>query len=237
MNLFRYFGMRNTRFVTPRLVKPKQFSRFLFLLSLLTLVGYVPSGAQGTIRGRGTFQLDMDVARFYGDSTQTYVEFYYDILENILAYKPDSGRFMGAVNMKLDIRKDSVSVAKKEWTVPHSIADTSKLIPGQKLVGIETFGLPSGSYTFSMTAYDVADPARRDSMSGALPLPEFSREKESFSDVEFCTSIQQSTNKQSMYFKNTLEVIPNASRLYGIGLPIIYYYTELYNLLAFGMTS
>src|SRR5260221_9380036 len=171
MKLFRYFGMRHTCFTTSRSIKPELFSRLVCLFSLLALLGYAPSSAQGTIRGRGAFQLDVDVARFYGDSTQTYVEFYYDILENILAYKPDSGRFMGAVNMKLDIRKDYVSVAKKEWTVPHSIADTSKLIPGQKLVGIETFGLPSGSYTFSMTAYDVADPARRDSMSGALPLP------------------------------------------------------------------
>ncbi|HEY6191236.1 MAG TPA: GWxTD domain-containing protein [Bacteroidota bacterium] len=223
--------MRNTRFKTSHPANARQFGRLLFLVSLMILLGAALSDSQGTIRGRGSFQLDVDVARFYGDSTQTYVELYYDILENILAYKPDSGRFIGAVNIRLEVRKDSAIVTKKEWTVPHTIDDTSRLIAGQKLVGIEGFGLPSGSYSFSISAYDVADPSRRDSLTAPLPLPEFSRERESFSDVEFCTSIQQSTNKQSMYYKNTLEVVPNASRLYGIGLPIIYYYTELYNLI------
>jgi GWxTD domain-containing protein len=223
--------MRNTCFKPARSLEPGKISGFACLLTLLILLGQHPVAAQGIIPGRGSFQLDVDVARFYGDSTQTYVEFYYDILENILAYKPDSGRFLGAVKMKLEIRKDSVSVEKKEWTVPHSIADTSRLIAGQKLVGIEAFGLPSGNYSFFLSSYDLADPSRRDSLTGPLPIPEFSKTKESFSDIEFCTSIQQSTNKQSMYYKNTLEVIPNASRLYGIGLPIIYYYTELYNLM------
>lgn len=205
---------------------------FLYLAFLGLILLPTPVLPQGTIPGKGAFRVNVDVARFYGDSTRTYVEFYYDILENILAYRPDSGRYLGAVNMKLEVRRDTVSVAKKEWTVPHAIIDTARLIVGQKLVGIEAFDLPPGNYLFSLSAYDISDPSRRDSLSAPLPVPAFSREKESFSDVEFCTSIQQSTNKSSMYYKNTLEVIPNASRLYGSGLPIIYYYTEIYNLMS-----
>src|ERR1051325_5104038 len=155
--------MRNTRFKTSHPANARQFGRLLFLVSLMILLGATLSDSQGTIRGRGSFQLDVDVARFYGDSTQTYVELYYDILENILAYKPDSGRFIGAVNIRLEVRKDSAIVTKKEWTVPHTIDDTSRLIAGQKLVGIEGFGLPSGSYSFSISAYDVADPSDRKS--------------------------------------------------------------------------
>ncbi len=206
-------------------------------LLLFTLLAFSTcASSQETIKGKGAFQVDVDVARFYGDSAQTYVEFYYDILENILAYRPDSGRFAGAAGIRLQIFRDSVSVAKKEWTVPHAIADTSRLIAGQKLVGLQAFALPPGNYLFSFSAHDMTNPSRRDSVTGAFPVSTFSKDRESFSDVEFCTSIQESANKQSMYYKNTLEVIPNPSRLYGVGLPIVYYYTELYNLQA-GKTS
>ncbi|HYQ86544.1 MAG TPA: GWxTD domain-containing protein [Bacteroidota bacterium] len=203
------------------------------LICLIVFYSLCGSAApvEGTVKGKGAFQLDVDAARFYGDSTKTYVEIYYDILENILTYKPDSGRFLGAVNMKLELRNDTSVVSKKEWTVPHMIADTSRLIAGQKLVGIEGLALPRGSYVFSLSAYDVCDPSRRDSLSAPLQLQPFPGDRETLSDVEFCTSIQASTNKQSMYYKNTLEVIPNASRLYGVGLPIIYYYAEAYNLM------
>ena len=200
----------------------------LFFLCSLD-AGALP--VDGPVKGKGLFQLDVDAARFYGDSTKTYVEIYYDILENILTYKADSGRFLGAVNMKLELRNDTSVVSKKEWTVPHMIADTSRLIAGQKLVGIEGLALPRGNYVFSLSAYDVCDPSRRDSLSVPLQLQPFPPDRETLSDVEFCTSIQASTNKQSMYYKNTLEVVPNASRLYGVGLPIIYYYAEAYNLM------
>jgi GWxTD domain-containing protein len=204
---------------------PLYFFLFALLLSGTTVL------ARETVKGKGAFQVDVDVARFYGDTNQIYVEFYYDILENILSYRADSGRYIGAANMKLRILKDSVNVATKEWSVPHAVADTSKLISGQKLVGIQAFALPPGKYLFSFSAYDVTNPSRRDSLTGALPLEVFPKERESFSDVEFCNSIEESTNKQSMYYKNTLEVIPNPSRLYGVGLPVIYYYAELYNLM------
>jgi GWxTD domain-containing protein len=211
--------------------------RLYYLVISLCFLAWIPVRTQEVISGKGAFQLNVDVARFYGDSTKTYVEFYYDLLENILTYKLDSGRYLGRVNMKLEVRRDSVGVALKEWTVPHAVVDTSRLIKGQKLVGLEALAFVPGTYVFSISAHDMFDPSRRDSLWAQLPIPGFPAEKEAFSDVEFCTSIQPSSNQQSMYYKNTLEVIPNASRLYGLGLPIIYYYAELYNLMGGGGSS
>lgn len=194
--------------------------------------GRVP--AQGLIPGNGKFQVDLDFARFYGDSAQVYVEVYYDIHENNLTYKPDSGQYVGAANMKLVVRKDSAVVVNKEWTVPHVVEDTGKLGAGQKMVGIESFGVTPGNYRMILTAYDVYDPSRRDSAQFALPVEAYPPSKEALSDIELSTSIQSSTNKQSLFYKNTLEVIPNAGRLYGSGLPVVYYYVEAYNLLSPG---
>jgi len=183
-----------------------------------------------TLKGRGPFQFGIDVGRFYGDSTQNYVEVYYGVRENILTYRADSGRFIGGANMKLQVRRDSVIVSTKEWAVPHSITDTGRLAAGQQMVGLEAVALPAGDYVVTLSGYDVNDAARRDSLTIPLPIRDYPTDKEALSDVEFCTSIQQSANKQSLFYKNTLEVIPNPSKLFGAGLPIIYYYTEAYNL-------
>jgi GWxTD domain-containing protein len=53
----------------------------------------------------------------------------------------------------------------------------------------------------------------------------------SLSDIELCTEIRDSAvNRDSPFYKNTKEVQPNPSMLYGMGLPILYYYAEVYNL-------
>ncbi|MBI3363475.1 MAG: GWxTD domain-containing protein [Ignavibacteriae bacterium] len=183
------------------------------------------------LKGKGVFQFGVDLARFYGDSTQNYIEMYYGIRENILTYKPDSAGLTGAANMKLEVRRETVVVAKKEWTVPHVVTDTSRLAMGQQMVGIEAVALPAGDYVITLSGYDVNDVSRTDSLSFPLAVRSFPADTEELSDVEFCTSIQQSANKQSVFYKNTLEVIPNASKLYGAGLPIVYYYVEVYNLM------
>jgi GWxTD domain-containing protein len=54
------------------------------------------------------------------------------------------------------------------------------------------------------------------------------------SDVELCTRISPSTDRSSLFYRNTLEVIPNPALLYGTGLPVLHFYAEVYNLLAEG---
>jgi GWxTD domain-containing protein len=63
-----------------------------------------------------------------------------------------------------------------------------------------------------------------------LVVNRFPSEREAMSDIELCTSIQSSSNKKSIFYKNTLEVVPNVGRVYGTGLPMMYYYLETYNL-------
>jgi GWxTD domain-containing protein len=102
-------------------------------------------------------------------------------------------------------------------------------------MGIETIGLPAGTYSSILHWIDKNDSTRADSVSVVFTVRHYPADKEYFSDIELCTSIQNSDNKQSMFYKNTLEVIPNPGRLYGSGLPILYYYATVYNLRASGL--
>ncbi len=200
------------------------------LLVLAFFFCAVSAHGQQVISGRGPFRIEMDVARFAAEESQTYLEVYYAIPEAILTFREDSAAYKGAVHMLLEIRSDSASVAKKEWVVPHVMADSAERARGQSLMGVVSVGIPKGQYRISVAAYDINDPSRRDSINAPISVKGYEEEKEDVSDIELASNIRQSTNKASVFYKNTLEVIPNASRMYGIGLPILQYYVEVYNL-------
>src|SRR5207249_10136959 len=136
----------------------------------------------------------------------------YGIRENMMTYRNDSGKFSSSAHLKWVIRNDSTVVSQKEWTVPHSLEDTSGMTRSQTLVGIESIGLPAGTYSMSLFSYHMNDAARIDSFSTPLLITRFPGDHEALSDVEFCSFIQSSSNKKSIFYKNTLEVIPNAGK-------------------------
>ncbi len=201
-----------------------------FLLALLTASAAMAPAQSTHIPGRGTFRLEMDAARFSAQESQTYLEIYYAVPEACLAFRPDSGRLVGGLRMHLEVSSETSAVASKEWLVPHSVADTALLARGQSLTGIVSVALPKGSYRLRLAASDLEEPARRDSIATPLAITGFDEERASLSDIELCSSVRQSTNTASVFYKNTLEVVPNPSRTYGAGLPILQWYAEIYNL-------
>ncbi|HTK81609.1 MAG TPA: GWxTD domain-containing protein [Bacteroidota bacterium] len=201
----------------------------LSLAALLLLLLLNSGEGQTSFKGLGEFRVSFDIARFYGDENKVFVEMYYGFHENILTYVPSAGEYTGSANMKYVIRNDSGIVDTKQWTVPHTIADSTQLTRSRILTGLESAALLPGSYHLTLTTYDANNAARRDSMTVPFTVDAFPP-KPSFSDIELCTSIQASGDKQSIFYKNTLEVVPNPGRLFGTGLPIMYYYVEVYNL-------
>ncbi|HUN66284.1 MAG TPA: GWxTD domain-containing protein [Bacteroidota bacterium] len=204
-------------------------SVLLAFLAFLQIPGSAVSQIRSGIPGRGDFQISADISRYYGDSLQAYVELAYAVRENSLTYDLDSGRYVGTANFTLTVRTDSGIVLRREWRVPHVLADSERMHGVQQLIGLEGFAVRRGVYSVVLNAVDALQPRRGDSLT--LPLTiDFTAGKPAISDIEFCTTIEQSENRRSPFYKNTLEVIPNPARLYGSGLPIIYYYMELYNI-------
>jgi GWxTD domain-containing protein len=50
------------------------------------------------------------------------------------------------------------------------------------------------------------------------------------SDIQLANSITQSENKNSIFYKNSFEIIPNPTFIFGQNYPVIYFYSEIYNL-------
>ncbi len=181
-------------------------------------------------QGSGQFQVDVDYGRFYGDSSRVFVEFYYGIHRNMLTFRRDSVGFHAGANITWLVKKDTAVVSRRAWTVPCALEDSTSLAVPQTLVGLESAGVPPGEYLMVVIATDAFDPGRRDSIATPFLVTPYPADHEALSDVELCSSIRTSASKGTLFYKNTLEVIPNPTRLFGVGLPIMYYYVEAYNL-------
>jgi GWxTD domain-containing protein len=81
-----------------------------------------------------------------------------------------------------------------------------------------------------MVASDLNDSSKLNISEEEIVLKTFPADKLSLSTIELGTSIIKSADENNVFYKNTLEVTPNPSNLFGNNLSKLYYYLELYNL-------
>lgn len=176
-------------------------------------------------------RLEVDYARFFGNDTLTYVEMYYAVRENAITYRPAEGKFVGGVNLTAAIKKEGKIIQQQQWTSPAVVRDSSQFAAGHNMVGVTSFALSSGTYECEVGASDFYDPTRSDTVVFPLVVQHFPTSRVSLSDIEVCSSIRRSEpDTNNAFYKNTLEVIPNVSTVFGEAVPVLFYYVEAYNL-------
>lgn len=195
------------------------------LLLLLAL-----SCAAGPVRAQNKMKLWADAAAFRYDESRSYVEVYYAFSRGSLSYGVANEEYKGSALMSavfLSSEKDATPVSKI-WRVPVVMKDTIG-VASKLLIGKVAFALPPGKYSAKITLRDEALAASADTSEIALDVRSFSPRGSRFSDIELCSSIQKiDADTANLFYKNTLEVIPNPPLLYGKSFPVVMYYTELY---------
>ncbi len=201
-----------------------------YVIFAIVVLCVVPALVAQTRPANERIRITADINRYRGsDDASTHIEITYAFPERSITYMVDTSGFSGALDLTLLVSlKDSVVHADR-WLVPHSIADTSVLSREVNLVGLYAFQLSDGDYRFRLVGRDRHDPARRDSMLLNVPVRAVSTTKPVLSDVELASSIRQGT-KGSIFYKNTLDIVPNVGGLYTEDQKV-YYYAEAYNLL------
>lgn len=201
------------------------------LIAFLSLLTGINIFAQ-IIPPRYSLQLNVDFARFFGDESTVFLESYYSFRTDELSYIIENGKFNGGINISVEIKQGESVVDKDEWTVPSVGTDSTIATIGKTLVGLRKYFLKPGAYDLKIIAVDINDKQRVDSLRFPINISLFPTDREAISDPEICSSIKQiPKDDKNIFYKNTLEVIPNASLIFGPGLPILYYYIEGYNLL------
>lgn len=172
-------------------------------------------------------KLSFDFARFRYDEKEMYIEFYYAFPQRLLTYIPDAGGMKAGVELTVSVAtKDSIVYAER-MLVPHVSKDTSA--SAMNLISMSNAKLGEGQYMLKVFARDQNNKTRGDSVSVPLNVKPLPRDKITMSDIEFASSIKKG-KQGSLFYKNTLEVIPNADGVY-TNDQSCYYYAEAYNLL------
>ncbi|NUN10114.1 MAG: GWxTD domain-containing protein [Ignavibacteriaceae bacterium] len=193
---------------------------------LLILAGFLSA------QPAGAFRVEFDYARFSYDDTSDYVEIYYSFSQGQFAPVKVEGvnTGQGVLDISIyDITKDSL-ILKREYGFKINFDDTANFDESKSLVGNIAYVLPVGNYRVTMLGYDSNLPERRDSVVAEMTVRPLPNDRFSVSDIQFASSIKKSEDETSLFYKNTYEVIPNPSGLFGEQLPVIYFYTEMYNL-------
>jgi GWxTD domain-containing protein len=184
-----------------------------------------------TAVSQNQFKVDFDFAKFNYDDTSNYVEIYYSFYQPELTIENNTSAQQsvgGSLNVRaVNLLTDSLIIDKNYKF--NSIIDVLDTLPDKSLTGKIGFLIPLGTYRFYLSGEDGNDSSRTDSTSFEININQ-SPDRYWISDIELAGSIRESENTNSLFYKNTFEVVPNPSSVYGESLPVLYFYTELYNL-------
>ena len=175
---------------------------------------------------------NLDYAQFRGFGGKTKLEVYSSFSEKNLNYNFQSGKYSGNVLLNIsftDLAKSSV-IFDQTYNVPVSLTDTSKTSLSENQIIKLDYNLSPGTYQLKGIASDGNNKDISDSISYDIVINDFSGTAPVLSDIQLATAITNSKDTSGLFYKNTLDVLPNPNSLFGNKLKTIYYYIELYNL-------
>ncbi len=178
------------------------------------------------------FYFDCSASVFKGSEGKDIVEIYYAVYQKFLRYTPNAGSGFAA-DAKLDVfifpKGSDKPMAVNSYKIPSEIQDTSGENSKNKIMGQINYEIKYGEYVIKVIASDFNNELVRDSTEFEVLAEDLSGGVK-ISDLELATSITKSNDTKSLFYKNTLEVVPNSAGLYGKNVNELYYYAELYNL-------
>jgi len=196
------------------------------LIILFSILFILPLFSQDKI------DFEFDYAQFGYDSTSNYVEFYYSFNQaSLTVVNTDSADYVqGILNISITDSATGEFVVNNSWLVPNIIRDSSD--SNKSLIGAIGFVIGEGVYYCKLSGADAQDSLKTKTIDGYLQINPFLRLTTSMSDLQLASNIiPQSTNESSIFYKNTYEVTPKPTAIFGENQPVLFYYTELYNLM------
>ena len=178
------------------------------------------------------FRFTVDYNRFrYADSL-TYLEYTLSLFQNVLQYQPDqNGGFVAQflVTSELYGMDQDTAIAKSKWINENHIDSLGKITPNQRLFTLNHFAVQPGKYLLNVTVQDINQQNSIDRVRIPVEAIKFSTTELAASDLQLSSHIERD-NSDNPFVKNGYRIMPNPTFLYGIGLPILYCYSEVYNL-------
>lgn len=177
------------------------------------------------------FDFEFDYAQFGYDSTSNYIEFYYSFNQASLKVGNDTSapNLEGLLKILIVNSEIGDTIVLNQWRVKHEI-DTTQL-GNQLLVGTLGFVIPAGNYNCEFTGSDLHKPEMSREIKEQIKVTPFLNHDLSMSDIQLASKmIQGSENTNSIFYKNTYEVVPIPNLVFGQSQPVAFFYIEIYNI-------
>ena len=174
---------------------------------------------------------NFDYSVFKSDDEKFILEIYYSVNQQSLLYKQNGNSYEGAALLDVNVTNLSNNsiIYSNLFKSPSVVNDTASR-NDQKLIGQINYLLDKGNYRLSIKGSDFADSLKADNFDQEISTGNSTMSGVTISDIELASSIKKSDNTKSPFYKNTLEIVPNPSALYGMNLNELNYYFELYGL-------
>lgn len=183
-------------------------------------------------RGNDGIYFSFDYCVFLGDEGNSILELYYSVNQDALFYTQNGPQYEGAA--KLDVQIQNVTsgefVYSKSYKTPSVVTDTTKGKLDQRIIGQINYILKDGNYKLIIMGSDFNDSSKHDLFESDISINNSENRALRLSDIELSSSIKKAVDQKSVFYKNTLDVIPNPSGLFGMNLNEMDYYFEIYGL-------
>lgn len=168
---------------------------------------------------------DYDYARFSIDDTSSYIEIYYVFYLNNFdtAAVSESRTVSGELSIVLENTVTGEMVVNKKYQFSDSV-------DSRILLGMLQYGLSVGEYKGTITGKDLQSEEHLQTEEFAFNVIESPDDRFKLSDIQLASTIRQDADQNSMFYKNTFEIVPNPSRFYGEKFPVIFFYSEFYGI-------
>ena len=170
----------------------------------------------------------IDYSRFKYSSDSVYFELYYGISNKALKASENQNE----AEIKVIVTdQDNNLVGFRNFRIINEIDKPNSNIE-KYLTGVLGFKIGYGEYSIKFDVTDSFDPTNTLSIIFPININPIKTKNFALSDIQLCSNIiENSDNIGSYFYKNTFEIYPNPSNVYGEQLPILFYYIELYDLL------
>ncbi len=198
---------------------------FYLFMGWLILISGSLSGQ--VIRG-GEIQFDADISRFKANDNLTYLELYISVPRDEVSHQMEGDQYVARFEMGVNVFYGDSLLAQSSKQMADRVNSLEEIDPQQLLYNIFVFSFQAGDFKIRTRVTD-----QNRGVGGwheqSVNISSFPYDSLSMSDVQVSTLIVSDQANHPLV-KNGYRIIPYPSRLYGVELPILYYYSEIYHL-------
>ncbi|MCX6639304.1 MAG: GWxTD domain-containing protein [bacterium] len=170
----------------------------------------------------------LDAAGFRQEGGLIYLEVYFMIQRDRLKFVQIEDGYQARCALSVEVSSSDTLLSTTNWELDDHASNLSDVLPKHKLPDLVFYNFPPGRYLLKGTVTDLNTDSTY-TRSLTVDLQSFSDSVLTISDIELATQLQRS-DTGNKFVKSGYLVIPNPERLYGSTMPMLYYFSEIYNL-------